>query len=166
MTHSLPKHHEACAVAWLWGSASEWRGDRPSFSSHTIFSLCLPAMGLSVLWQGVGMGTYIRDYMDLDGHGYGAVIETPPSHAGISGVLVPWYACSGTAAESAYLHHDSHVAAACLQEQRLRVPHGDGDEGAAGRHHPHHARPLLLLQQGLHRLGRPPSHPIPAHAPR
>lgn len=26
------------------------------------------------------MGTYVPEWMDLDDHGYGAVLETPPSH--------------------------------------------------------------------------------------
>jgi hypothetical protein len=37
--------------------------------------------------QGVGMGTYVSDFMNMDGRGYGAAMETPPSHAGLTGVI-------------------------------------------------------------------------------
>jgi len=42
------------------------------------------------LHRGVSMGTYIDDYMDIDGKGYGVVIETPPSHLPTLGMFLPW----------------------------------------------------------------------------
>jgi len=41
--------------------------------------------------KGVGMGTYIPDFMGGGGRdGWGGAIETPPNHAGLAGVIAPW----------------------------------------------------------------------------
>ncbi|CBJ27378.1 oxidoreductase [Ectocarpus siliculosus] len=39
--------------------------------------------------RGVMMGVYVQDLMRLDG-GYGCVIEAPPSHPGLMGLVMPW----------------------------------------------------------------------------
>ena len=46
---------------------------------------------LSDTHKGVGMGTYIPDFMKGGGRdGWGGAIETPPNHAGLAGVIAPW----------------------------------------------------------------------------
>jgi len=41
--------------------------------------------------RGVGMGTYVPDFMKGRlGDGWGGVIETPPAHAGLGGMIAPW----------------------------------------------------------------------------
>ncbi len=45
----------------------------------------------SSMHKGVGMGTYVPDFMaGALKDGYGGAIETPPSHAGLAGVIAPY----------------------------------------------------------------------------
>ncbi|CAM9167945.1 unnamed protein product [Laminaria digitata] len=48
------------------------------------FTARVPAFG-----RGVMMGVYVQDWMGLDG-GYGCVIEAPPCHPGLMGLVLPW----------------------------------------------------------------------------
>ena len=41
-------------------------------------------------WFGTMMAVYSDEFHDLDGHGYGFKIETPPAHAGLWGLGLPW----------------------------------------------------------------------------
>lgn len=42
------------------------------------------------MWRGVTQGLYSAQFSDLDGEGYGVVLETPPAHPGLFGFALPW----------------------------------------------------------------------------
>jgi choline dehydrogenase-like flavoprotein len=41
-------------------------------------------------WSGVIMSRYVTDFRNLDGKGYGVVLETAPVHPGIAALALPW----------------------------------------------------------------------------
>jgi choline dehydrogenase-like flavoprotein len=43
-----------------------------------------------MVWQGPPMSRFTRDFADLDGRGYGVVLECAPAHPGISAAALPW----------------------------------------------------------------------------
>ncbi|CAM9295019.1 unnamed protein product [Ectocarpus fasciculatus] len=55
-------------------------------SGEETIGLCPRVPGVG---RGVMMGVYVQDLMRLDG-GYGCVIEAPPSHPGLTGLVMPW----------------------------------------------------------------------------
>jgi len=42
------------------------------------------------LWHGPMLSRYVSAYTDLDGRGYGVVIEHPPAHPGLLALALPW----------------------------------------------------------------------------
>src|SRR5450432_11764 len=41
-------------------------------------------------WKGVMMSRYVSQFNNLDGHGYGVMLETAPLHPGVAAMVLPW----------------------------------------------------------------------------
>lgn len=59
------------------------------------------------MWQGVPMSRVTKQFMDLDGKGYGVALEVAPAHPGLTAATLPWV---GGAVHKQLISQMSHMA--------------------------------------------------------
>jgi len=67
-------------------------------------------------WQGVPMARVSKQFADLDGHGYGVLLETAPTHPGLFGSALPWTSGRQHKKLMARVHHIANLL--CITRDR------------------------------------------------